>query len=85
MREFIPKAGTPLSRMHIPVTRNTGSLNPQTIFLLSTQQCREAQSHIQGPHTLSLFLNLQLVRWASVPLPLHMDRTTESYNGGFFP
>ncbi len=63
--------------MRIPVTRNTGSLNPQPIFLLSTQQCREAQSHIQGPHTLSLFLNLQLARWASIPLPFHMDRMAE--------
>jgi hypothetical protein len=41
-----------------------------------------AQFHILKEfRLLSLFCRFQLARWASVPLPFHMDREAESYHG----
>ncbi len=53
-RYSIPLRRTPAVPSASPVTPSTGKSIPQTIFLLTTQECRKAQCHIQSPGTHNL-------------------------------
>ena len=83
MREFIPKAGTPLWPFRNPVTRSTGSPSPSDGIPNNDLRMPHDAVPYSGASHAQLFLNLQLARWVSVPLPFHMDRIAESYDGGF--